>query len=181
MENKKVSDFKTRLKHLLQERKMTQKDLANLTKITPSSISDWINGKYEAKQDKIDAVAIALHVSPAYLMGYDVPMVSKNISNNENNSIKSELTQEEQKILEPYNKLSTAGKEKAVSYTQDLVDSGKYNKLTKKGQDTYITDIDDMRSYLMNIPIAAFDGKLNPAQMDDEEIQSLYKLLKDNE
>lgn len=33
----------------------------------------------------------------------------------------------------------------------------------------------------MNIPIAAFDGKLNPAQMDDEEIQSLYKLLKDNE
>lgn len=92
-----------------------------------------------------------------------------------------ELTQEEQKILEPYNKLNNAGKEKAVSYTQDLVDSGKYNKLTKEVQDTYITDIDDMRSYLMNIPIAAFDGKLNPAQMNDEEIISLYKLLKDND
>ena len=33
----------------------------------------------------------------------------------------------------------------------------------------------------MTIPMAAFDGKLNPAQMNDEEIISLYKLLKDNE
>lgn len=116
----------------------------------------------------------------AELFNVDIDNLAKiDISRGESNQKSSSY--EEQKILEPYNKLSTAGKEKAVSYTQDLVDSGKYKKLTKEGQDIYITDIDDMRSYLMNIPIAAFDGKLNPAQMDDEEIQSLYKLLKDNE
>ncbi len=171
MENKKVSDFKTRLKHLLQERKMTQKDLANLTKITPSSISDWINGKYEAKQDKIDAVAIALHVSPAYLMGYDVPMVSKNISNNENNSIKPELTQEEQKILEPYNKLSTAGKEKAVSYAWDLVDSNKYITIDRK----------EMISFLTNAELAALNGEINLETMTDDELYTLYSALKEED
>lgn len=132
----------------------------------------WESGDSEPNLKKLKQIA--------ELFDIDIDNLAKiDISRGNNN--KKLSSYEEQKIIEPYNKLNPAGKEKAVSYTQDLVDSGKYNKLTKESQDTYITDIDDMRSYLMNIPIAAFDGKLNPAQMDDEEIQSLYKLLKDNE
>lgn len=161
--------FKKNLNNLLNEYNKTQIELANYLGVSNTTINNYVKGYNTPRMDKIDKIAEFFDVDRSTL-------ISAN-----NNSKELELTQEEQKILEPYNKLSTAGKEKAVSYTQDLVDSGKYNKLTKEGQDTYITDIDDMRSYLMNIPIAAFDGKLNPAQMDDEEIQSLYKLLKDNE
>lgn len=158
-----------RIKNRRLELKMSQDELAQKTGYkTKSAISRIESGTRDITQSQIKLFAKALQTTPSYLMGWD-----------EENS--DNKTQEEQEILEPYNKLNNAGKEKAVSYTQDLVDSGKYNKLTKEDQDTYITDIDDMRSYLMNIPIAAFDGKLNPAQMDDEEIQSLYKLLKDNE
>lgn len=161
--------FKKNLNNLLNEYNKTQIELANYLGVSNTTINNYVKGYNTPRMDKIDKIAEFFDVDRSTL-------ISAN-----NNSKELELTQEEQKILEPYNKLSTAGKEKAVSYTQDLVDSGKYNKLTKESQDTYITDIDDMRSYLMNIPIAAFDGKLNPAQMDDEEIQSLYKLLKDNE
>lgn len=68
----KVSDFPTRLRELMQENNMTQAELSRRTNITPSSISDWLNYKYDAKQDKIDTISAVFNVSPAYMMGYDV-------------------------------------------------------------------------------------------------------------
>lgn len=169
------SNFPKRLKELREANKMTQGQLGDRINTTRQSISNYEKGKREPDYVTLEALADTFNVDINYLLGKTNKTTFIPSSNH------LQITQEEQEILEPYNKLNPAGKEKAVSYTQDLVDSGKYNKLTKEGQDTYITDIDDMRSYLMNIPIAAFDGKLNPAQMDYEEIQSLYKLLKDNE
>lgn len=165
--------FGKNIRYLRKLKNMTQEELADkLGYKSFTTIQKWESGDSEPNLKKLKQIA--------ELFDIDIDNLAKiDISRGNNN--KKLSSYEEQKILEPYNKLNPAGKEKAVSYTQDLVDSGKYNKLTKESQDTYITDIDDMRSYLMNIPIAAFDGKLNPAQMDDEEIQSLYKLLKDNE
>lgn len=69
--------FIQRLSDILQERGMKQADLAKLTGIRPSSISDWLTGKYIPKQDKIDVIAKALSVSPAWLLGYgDISTVS---------------------------------------------------------------------------------------------------------
>ena len=165
--------FGKNIRYLRKLKNMTQEELADkLGYKSFTTIQKWESGDSEPNLKKLKQIA--------ELFDIDIDNLAK-IDISRGNSNKKLSSYEEQKILEPYNKLNPAGKEKAVSYTQDLVDSGKYNKLTKEGQDTYITDIDDMRSYLMNIPIAAFDGKLNPAQMDDEEIQSLYKLLKDNE
>lgn len=62
--------FIQRLNALLIERGMKQADLAKLSGIRASSISDWLSGKYAPKQDKIDALAKALNVSPAWLIGY---------------------------------------------------------------------------------------------------------------
>ncbi len=62
--------FIQRLNALLIERGMKQADLAKLSGIRASSISDWLAGKYAPKQDKIDALAKALNVSPAWLIGY---------------------------------------------------------------------------------------------------------------
>ncbi|MDY3973483.1 MAG: helix-turn-helix transcriptional regulator [Veillonella caviae] len=63
--------FSKRLKETMNARNMTQSELSTLTSIRASSISDWINDKYQPKQDKIAILAKALNVSPAWLMGYD--------------------------------------------------------------------------------------------------------------
>lgn len=51
---------------------MSQTELHERTKIGKSSISTYLKGEYEAKQDRVDIIARALNVSPVWLMGYDV-------------------------------------------------------------------------------------------------------------
>ena len=63
--------FINRLKNIMKERKITQTELAKRTGIRQSSISDWLNDRYEPKQDKVYIIAKALNVSPAWLLGYD--------------------------------------------------------------------------------------------------------------
>lgn len=63
--------FINRLKSIMSERKITQSELSKRTGIRQSSISDWLNGRYEPKQDKIYLIAQALSVSPSWLLGYD--------------------------------------------------------------------------------------------------------------
>ena len=65
-----------RLQKLMEEKNMNQTELGKKSGITPSSISDYLNERYQPKQDKIDALSRALNVDPAYLMGYDVPQSS---------------------------------------------------------------------------------------------------------
>lgn len=72
MKNDKISNLPSRLKEILEIKNINQKELSELSGIRASSISDWINNKYEAKQDKIYLLSKALDVSPAWLMGFDV-------------------------------------------------------------------------------------------------------------
>jgi transcriptional regulator with XRE-family HTH domain len=44
-----------------------------MTGITKSSISQYVSGKFEPKQKALYALAKALNVSEAWLMGYSVP------------------------------------------------------------------------------------------------------------
>ena len=174
MENIKVSSFKNRLKELLVEKNMTQKELSDQTGITPSSISDWLRGKYEAKQDKIDIIATALNVSQAYLMGYDVPKVNKTKKSTNESNQHSDLTINQERIIELFSELNEEGQEKSIAYTQDLVDSGKYAIKS-------LPTVEEMIDYLKEIPMAAFDGKLDIYKMPEDELYTLYKLIKDNE
>ena len=69
--------FINRLKSVMAEHKITQTELAKRTGIRQSSISDWLNNRYEPKQDKVYLLASALNVSPAWLLGYDEPDIQK--------------------------------------------------------------------------------------------------------
>lgn len=60
-----------RLKNVMDKKEISPAELSRLSGITPSSISDYLTGKYEPKQDKIDLISRALNISPAWLMGYD--------------------------------------------------------------------------------------------------------------
>ena len=66
-----MAEFKDRLREAMQSADKNQSDLARETGITQSSISDWLKGKYLAKQDKVDILSQALGVSPSWLMGMD--------------------------------------------------------------------------------------------------------------
>lgn len=45
-----MTEFANNLKKILEERNMTQSELARAAGIRQSSISDWLNSKYEPKQ-----------------------------------------------------------------------------------------------------------------------------------
>ena len=49
-------------------------ELSEKTGISKSSLSEYIKGKYEAKQKGIYKLAKVLNVSEGWLMGLDVPM-----------------------------------------------------------------------------------------------------------
>ncbi|HEC2174264.1 TPA: helix-turn-helix domain-containing protein [Staphylococcus delphini] len=90
-----MNSFKDRLKQIMSERKMSQSELSRRTGIGRNSISDYLNGKYEAKQDKVFELAKALNVNEAWLMGFDI---SKNREiENSITSIYDQLTPPRQK------------------------------------------------------------------------------------
>lgn len=64
--------FSKRLKDALEMRGVSQAELSKRTGINRSSISTYLKGEYKAKQDKVDLIAQALNVSPAWLMGFDI-------------------------------------------------------------------------------------------------------------
>lgn len=63
-----------RLRIALDRSGKKQADLVRETGLDRGSISSYLSGKYEPKQRAIYALAVALDVNEAWLMGYDVPM-----------------------------------------------------------------------------------------------------------
>lgn len=74
---KKVADFKDRFKFALKAREKTQAEISKKTEIDKASISYYLKGNYEPKNDKLYLIADALNVSPEWLMGYDTEMEEK--------------------------------------------------------------------------------------------------------
>lgn len=72
--NRLIDTFANRLNTAMRIRNIKATELSEKTGIAKSSLSEYINGKYEAKQDGVYLLANALNVSEAWLMGLDVPM-----------------------------------------------------------------------------------------------------------
>jgi transcriptional regulator with XRE-family HTH domain len=85
----------TRIKKALSIRNMTQTELCARAKISKSTLSEYLSGKYEPKQDKVFILAQALGVDPVWLWGYDVPMETQI----EISPDKMELTEGERMML----------------------------------------------------------------------------------
>lgn len=104
---RKVNSFKERLREAITAKNMSQSELSRLTGIGRNSISDYLKGKYEAKQDKIYIIAKVLNVSEAWLLGYDVSSErptdeERHLNQNEQiiaAHIKDDVTDEEMKEI----------------------------------------------------------------------------------
>ena len=74
MYKKRITSCGQRISTALKMRDMRQSELCKLANVPKSSLSLYLSGAYEPKQDRIYAMAKALNVSEAWLMGYDVPI-----------------------------------------------------------------------------------------------------------
>lgn len=92
-----VDTFSNRLKTAMRIRNIKASELSKKTGIAKSSLSEYINGKYEAKQDGVYLLAKALNVNEAWLMGCDILMDRTN-----SNIDVSDLTKEEIEELDRY-------------------------------------------------------------------------------
>lgn len=72
---KRISSTPERLREAMNAIGKKQVDLVRETGIDKGSISNYLSGRYEPKQEAIYKLAIALDVSEMWLWGYDVPSV----------------------------------------------------------------------------------------------------------
>ncbi|MBR5948347.1 MAG: helix-turn-helix transcriptional regulator [Clostridia bacterium] len=99
-----TADFGKRLKIALEMRGMKQSELAEKAHIDKTLITAYIKGRYKAKADKLYALAKALNVSEAWLMGLDVPLERKPTANGSGRSeefveLFGKLTAEQQDFI----------------------------------------------------------------------------------
>lgn len=111
MYKERISTCAERLSTALHIRRMKQSELCHLAKIPKSSLSQYLSGDYEPKQDRIYSISKVLNVSEAWLMGYDVPMERQKNPPSEENI----LSEGEKMWLELYNRVSDESKEMLIT------------------------------------------------------------------
>lgn len=105
----RIASCGRRIAQALNIRDMKQSELCKLAKVPKSSLSLYLSEAYEPKQDRIYAMAKALNVSEAWLMGYDVPMEKEKALE------QTELSEGERIWLQLYNKLSERTREAFIT------------------------------------------------------------------
>lgn len=68
------ASIKDRLKQAMEYRNMTAADLCRKGHFAKATVSYWLSGRNEPKNDKLYLLAKILDVSEAWLLGYDVNM-----------------------------------------------------------------------------------------------------------
>lgn len=78
----KISNISARLKKIMTDNNMRQVDILKRVepycqiyniKMNKSDLSQYVSGKVEPSQDKLVILSMALNVSEAWLIGFDVP------------------------------------------------------------------------------------------------------------
>lgn len=68
-----MAELKDRLKEALNMKNMRPVDLSEKTGIPKGALSYYLSGKSQPKSDRLYKIGLALGVSEAWLLGYDVP------------------------------------------------------------------------------------------------------------
>lgn len=100
----KICNTSDRLKEIMDTTGMRQVDILNAArpfcekygiKLAKNDLSQYVNGKVDPGQEKLTILGLALNVSEAWLMGYDVPMQRENdgqhVRGNELSKIQEEI------------------------------------------------------------------------------------------
>lgn len=125
--------FKNRLLQAMELRQIKAAELAKRTGLSKAQISQYTNGIYEAKQAALYKLAVALDVSEAWLMGYDVPMERLISQKSAEQTTLIELMQlhfgsDAVELISAFSQLNDQGKQKALDTISDLLQIPKYQK-----------------------------------------------------
>lgn len=105
----KITNSQNRIKELLNESGDNMSEMARKSGISKSTLSRFINGLRTPNQESVDRIAKAYHVSPAWLMGYEV-------------EINGKVTNE---IISLYESLSDKDKDFALEFMRHLAERSK--------------------------------------------------------
>lgn len=75
-----MADFKNRLRLAIDASGYSQADIVKSTGINKASLSSYLSGTYQPKQNNIYKLALALNVSEGWLMGLDIPKQRNSLS-----------------------------------------------------------------------------------------------------
>lgn len=100
MNDNKIESCGKRIEQALLIRNMKQSELCKQSGVPKSSLSLYLSGAYEPKQERVYKMANVLHVSEVWLMGYDVPIERDTVS-----PTTTELTDTEKTMLELFRQI----------------------------------------------------------------------------
>lgn len=112
-------DIKERIKQGLEIREITQTQLATKANIDKGQLNSYISGKYKPRQNNIDALAKALNVNEAWLMGFDVPM--ERVSGKTESKQEPSYSSQCKEIIEVCEQLSPHNQRKVLTYSKNLL------------------------------------------------------------
>lgn len=104
----KSSNTSERLKQIMREKSFKQVDILEAArpfcekynvKLAKSDLSQYVSGKVEPKQEKLTILGLALNVSEAWLMGYDVAM-ERGTETKEQPHITEELSDTKKQLIQ---------------------------------------------------------------------------------
>lgn len=101
--HERVATCGQRIAEALAKKGMRQSELCKIADIPKSSMSLYLSGAYEPKQDKAYRIAQALDVSSEWLMGYDVPSVR--LPWEEKSPGERQLTEGEEQLIELFRRV----------------------------------------------------------------------------
>ena len=120
--------FMMRFNAALEESSLKPADIARLSEISESTISQYRSGYSKPKRDRMEVLARLLNVNPMWLDGYDVPKER----NADREAYKEYLfahydfDHDDIALIDNYRCLNDDGQRKLDEYLQDLLENPKY-------------------------------------------------------
>ncbi|MBR2311297.1 MAG: helix-turn-helix transcriptional regulator [Oscillospiraceae bacterium] len=104
---------------------LTLEQVAQQVGVGKSTVRKWETGFIEnMRRDKIAKLAMALHTTPDYLMGWsDTPTLTPH-----GTTPTTDLSNTELALVQDFRALNTEGQQKLLEYVADLQASGRYIK-----------------------------------------------------
>ena len=115
-----MTGFDTRLTAKLEELHMTQADLCRLTGLASSMISHYCTGQ------RIPSVPTAAKIAKALNTNVGAIIVAEEEASYTTKTTNDEKSDKAQMLIRKFRALNEEGRKKVLTYTDDLLSSGKY-------------------------------------------------------
>lgn len=153
-------EFGEKIRKARKDKKMTQREFAELIGAKHNSISNWENNQNKPDPDTIEKICGVLEISPSYLFAQE-PQIT--------------FSEKEKVLLANYNKLNDIGKKKLIEYSEDLTGNKNYSIATAIQNNQiplFDNTVEEEKDYLQ--PIAAHNDNIT-----DEELELINQDLAD--